>query len=34
VPAFKPRIKTGYLKRYAEMVSSAKHGSDIREVTG
>jgi hypothetical protein len=27
VPAFKPKIKTGYLARYAALVSSADKGA-------
>ena len=31
LPAFKPRIKTGYLKRYSDKVSSASTGAVFAE---
>jgi len=31
LPAFKPRIKTGYLKRYSDRVSSASTGAVFTE---
>jgi dihydroxy-acid dehydratase len=31
LPAFEPKVKTGYLKRYADRVTSASRGAVLRE---
>jgi dihydroxy-acid dehydratase len=34
LPEFEPRVKTGYLRRYAESVGSANTGAILRKTTG